>query len=260
MKFNNINVHIGKNVVLGKNVRIGDNTTIYDNVQIGDNTTVCNNCILGEPTGDYYRNPDYVNPKLVIGADCIIRSHTIIYAGSNIGSRLQTGHHTIIREKNKIGDGCVVGVFCNILNNCEIGNSVHFHSYDSIAEKTVIDDFCYFFPFVTITNDSTPPSNRWETCKIGEFTVVASNAFILPGTQIGRHCFIGAQARVSGKIEDFSFMIGNPAKRAFDVRKVPVINRDTKKRHYPWPYNFSRNMPWEKIGFDEWLKQNNRTL
>jgi len=260
MMFNNINVHIGKNVILGKDVKIGDNTTIYDNVEIGDNTVICSNCIIGEPTSAYYRDSDYVNPKLTIGSDSIIRSNTIIYAGTTIGKKLQTGHHTIIRENNILGDGCVVGVYCNILDGCKIGNGVHFHSYDSIAENSIIDDFCYFYPFVTVTDDPTPPSNCWQSCKFGEFTVIASNSFILPGTQIGRHCFIGAQARVGGKVEDFSFMIGTPAKKAFDTRKVPIINKETKKRQYPWPYNFSRNMPWEEIGFDEWLKQNNREL
>ena len=260
MMFNDINVHIGKNVVLGNNVKIGDNTTIYDNVTIGDNTVICSNCIIGEPTGAYYKDKTYQNPPLKIGSSCIIRSNTIIYAGTTIGDKLQTGHHTIIRENNILGDGCVVGVYCNILDGCKIGNYVHFHSYDSIAENTEIEDFCYFYPFVTVTDDPTPPSNLWESCKFGEFTVVASNSFILPGTKIGRHCFISAQSRVGGKVEDFSFMHGSPAKRVFDIRKVPRINKETKRRQYPWPYNFDRGMPWAEIGFEQWLALNQRSL
>lgn len=260
MMFNNINVQIGKNVKLGKHVKIGDNTTIYDNVTIGDNTVICSNCIIGEPIGAYYRDDNYKNPELVIGTDGIIRSHTIIYAGTKIGNGIQTGHHTIIRENNILGNDCVVGVYCNILDGCKIGNNVHFHSYDSIAEGSIIEDFVYFYPFVTVTDDPTPPSNRWECCKFGEFSIIASNAFILPGTEIGRHCFISAQARVGGKVEDFSFMHGTPAKKIFDTRKAPIVNKETKKRQYPWPYNFDRGMPWAGIGFDEWLKQNNREL
>ena len=260
MMFNNINVYIGKNVVLGKNVKIGDNTTIYDNVEIGDNTIICSNCILGEPVGAYYRKKDYNNPKLTIGSDCVIRSNTIIYAGTTIGNKLQTGHHTIIRENNILGEGCVVGVYCNILDGCKIGNYVRFHSYDSIAENSIIDDFCYFYPFVTVTDDPTPPSNCWLPCKFGKFTVIASNAFILPGTEVGKHCFITAQSRVGGKFEDFSFINGSPAKRVFDTRKVPIINRETKRRQYPWPYNFERNMPWEGIGFDKWCEETGETL
>lgn len=260
MMFNNRNIHIGKNVRLGKNVKIGDNTTIFDNVTIDDNTTICSNCIIGEPIGLYYKQSNYINPPLNIGKNCIIRSNSIIYAGSNIGDNLQTGHHTIIRENNTLGNNCVVGVYCNILDGCKIGNNVHFHSYDSIAENTIVEDFVYFYPFVTVTDDPTPPSNKWLRCKFGEFSIIASNAFILPGTEIGRHCYITAQSRVGGIFEDFSFINGSPAKRMFDVRKAPIVNRETKRRQYPWPYNFERNMPWEGIGFDKWLELNKRDL
>lgn len=260
MKFNNINIHIGKGVKLGKNVKIGDNTSIYDNVTIGDNTIICNNCSIGEPTGTFYKTDGYENPPLTIGDNCIIRSNTIIYAGTKIGENLQTGHHTIIRENNELGNDCVVGVFCNILDGCKIGNGVHFHSYDSIAENTEIGDFVYFYPFVTVTDDSTPPSESWQKCVFEEFTVIASNAFIMPGTHIGRHCMVSALSTCKGEYEDFSLIAGNPAKRIMDLRKAPIINRKTKRRQYPWPYNFDRNMPWKGIGFDEWLKINNREL
>lgn len=260
MKFNNINVHIGENVHLGINVKIGDNTTIYDNVTIGDNTVISSNCIIGEPSGDYYRNPDYKNKELIIGEKCVIRSYTVIYSGSIIEGGLQTGHHTIIREGNKLGKNCVVGVYCNILPDCHIGDGVHFHSYDSISEGSIIGDYAYLYPFVTLTDDPTPPSNEWLACKIGEFTVVASNSFLLPGTEIGRHCLVGAQSRVGGKFDDFSFINGSPAKRIMDMRKAPIVNRETKRLQYPWPYNFDRGMPWAGIGFDEWLKENNREL
>lgn len=260
MKFNNINVQIGENVLLGENVKIGDNTTIYDNVIIGDNTIISSNCLIGEPTGAYYTDSNYSNKLLKIGANSIIRSNTIIYAGCTIGDGLQTGHHTIIREGNELGKNCVVGVYCNILPDCKIGDGAHFHSYDSISEGSIIGSYAYLYPFVTLTDDPTPPSNEWLACKIGEFTVVASNSFLLPGTQIGRHCLVGAQSRVGGKFEDFSFINGSPAKRIMDVRKAPIVNRQTKRLQYPWPYNFDRGMPWAGIGFDEWLKVNNREL
>ncbi len=78
--------------------------------------------------------------------------------------------------------------------------------------------------------------------------------------EIGRHCLVGARSRVGGKFEDISFINGDPAKRIMDVRKAPIINRCTKKFQYPWPYNFDRGMPWAGIGYDRWLKENNREI
>ena len=75
-----------------------------------------------------------------------------------------------------------------------------------------------------------------------------------------RHCLVSAQASCREKYPDFSLIAGTPAKAVMDLRKAPIINKGTKRRQYPWPYNFERNMPWQGIGFDEWLKQNNRQL
>ena len=254
MRFNNRNIHIGQNVQLGKNVKIGDNTSIYDNVIIGDNTIICDNCIIGEPTSNYYCDVNYVNPQLKIGTDSIIRSHSIIYAGSTIGDGLQMGHHSVIRENNILGNHCMVGGFVTILNGCHIGNYVRFHSYDEIGEESEIEDFVFFYPNVIAATDPTPPSNTIKKCHFGAYTQVTSNVMVLPGTDLGKHCVVTAQSHVSGNFEDFSFISGNPAKRVADSRKMPLFNNETRKRQYPWPYNFSRNMPWCDCGYEEWLK------
>lgn len=260
MKFNNKNITIGQNVQLGNNVKIGDNTIIYDNVIIGDNSIIANDCAIGEPLNDYYHNPHYKNPTLMIGKNALIRSNTIIYAGTKIGDNLQTAHFVTIRECNILGNNCLIGMYTHVLNNCKIGNYVRFHSYDSIGEFSEIGDFVFFYPFVTITTDPTPPSNELLSCKIGEFTQIASNCLLLPGVTIGKHCLIGTNSHIGGTFKDFSFISGNPARIIMDIRKAPIINKETRKRQYPWPYNFSRNMPWEKQGFDNWLKENHKEL
>jgi UDP-3-O-[3-hydroxymyristoyl] glucosamine N-acyltransferase len=256
MKFDGKNISIGKNVKLGKNVRIGDNTMIYDNVIIGDNTIICDNCSIGEPQNAYYFDNSYQNPTLKIGANSLIRSHAIIYAGSSLGDYLQMGHYSIIRENNIFGNHCMVGIYVNILDGCKIGNYDRFHSYVQIAEKSVIEDFVFFFPNVIITSDPTPPSNVIKNCFFGAYSQILANVLVLPDTHIGKHCVVAAQTRVRGTYKDYSFIAGEPPRRMFDTRKVLIINEQTRKRQYPWPYNFSKNMPWNGIGYEEWLKNN----
>lgn len=258
MRFNNRNVFIGENVQLGKNVKIGDNTSIFDNVIIGDNTIICDFCIIGEPTNDFYYNRDYNNRTLKIGADSIIRSHSIIYSGSDIGDGFQMGHYSVIRENNQLGAHCMVGGFVTILNGCKIGNYVRFHSYDEIGENSEIEDFVFFYPNVIVATDPTPPSDTIKSCHFGAYSQITSDVMILPGTNLGKHCVVAAQSHVSGVFEDYSFITGNPAKKFIDVRKMPMFNNETKRRQYPWPYNFSRNMPWKECGYDEWLKEQER--
>lgn len=260
MKFNNKNITIGKNVTIGKDVKIGDNVTIYDNVSIGDGTIICNDCVLGEPLNDYYHNPDYSQPKLIIGKDCLIRSHSIFYAGSEIGDGVQTGHRVTVRENTKMGNDCSVGSYCDIQGFCEIGNNVRMQSYVNIGQGSTIEDCVFLYPFTVLTNDPTPPSNTMKGVTIKKFSVISTNTTMLPGAYIGENCLIAAQSLVGGKFEDFSFISGSPARRVCDLRKAPFFDEETGKRHYPWQTKFKRGMPWQEIGFDEWEKQQNNSV
>src|SRR5918995_3139002 len=45
-----------------------------------------------------------VDRRLVLGRDAHLRSGTILYLGSSIGERFETGHHVVVREECQIGD------------------------------------------------------------------------------------------------------------------------------------------------------------
>lgn len=255
MKFNGKNINIGDNVHLGENVRIGDNTTIYDNVIIGDNVTICNDCIVGEPLNDYYQNPAYKNPQTIIGRDSLIRSHSIIYAGSSFGHGLTTGHRVTVRENTQAGNNCMFGSYCDIQGDCQIGNYNRFHSYVNIGQKSILGDFVFIYPFVVLTNDPTPPSNNLTGVRVGDFSQISTAAILLPGCVIGKNCLVAANSTVSGTFDDDTFINGSPARIFGKLSKMPFFNNEMK-RHYPWPENFKRGMPWEEDGFNKWVEAN----
>lgn len=60
--------------------------------------------------------------------------------------------------------------------------------------------------------------DKREPVYIGDDTFVGAKVTILPGTTIGKCCIIGAGAVVSGVVEDYSIMVGNPAKKVGDTR------------------------------------------
>ncbi len=47
--------------------------------------------------------------------------------------------------------------------------------------------------------------------RVGEHTFIGMNALILPGSNIGKNCLIGAGSVVRGQIPDNSIVMGNPA-------------------------------------------------
>lgn len=254
MKFNNLNISIGKNVIIGQNVKLGDNTTIYDNVLIEDGVIIGNNCVIGEPLYEYYINENYENPQTVIKRGNLIRSHTIIYAGTQLDENVKFGHFVTIREFTLVGKNSIIGTKCDIQGFVEIGNYVRLHSYVVVGQKTKIRNFVQVFPFTVFTNDPKPPSNELIGPFVDEYSVIASSCIILAGKKIGKHCLIGANSLVNKDVEDYSFVMGSPARRICDIRKLPIFTND--KRHYPWPYNFDRGMPWQETSYNNWKKEN----
>lgn len=266
---------VGKNVILGSNVQIGENVVIMnnciieDNVILGDNVFIDNNCIirndvilesdstiganciLGENQMDFFKDRKYHKHELSIGKRAIIRSGTIIYGGSRIGDDFQTGHNTTIRENTFIGNSVSIGTLSDIQGDCKIGNYVRMHSNVHIGMKSIIDDCCWLYPYVVLTNDPTPPSDIIEGVHVHSFAIIATSSVVLPGIEIESDSLVGAGAVVNRNVEQYSVVVGNPAKNKGDIREI--INKYTGKKNYPWRYYFDRNMPWEGYGFDKWF-------
>jgi len=254
MKFNNRNVFISATAEIGKNVKIGDNSVIYDNVIIGDNSVIANNCIVGEPLNDYYYNEDYTNPLTIIGKNALIRSHTILYAGSKFGDSFSTGHRVTIRENTVFGNHCRVGTVTDIQGYVAFGDYCWLHSNVHIGQQSKIGNFVFIYPYVVLTNDPNPPSNICVGATVGDFSQIAVGTVLLPATEIGKHSLVGAQSLVGGKYDDYALIAGNPGKFIKDIREFK--SKKTGESHYPWPNNFDRGMPWERQGFEIWKTEN----
>jgi acetyltransferase-like isoleucine patch superfamily enzyme len=250
MMFNDLNVRVSPKASIGKNVRIGDNTIIFDNVVIEDNVTIAHNCVIGEPLNDYYSNNEYNNPVTVIGANSLIRSHAIIYAGNKLGENVSTGHRVTLRENNLIGHHTVIGTLSDVQGNVTIGQYCRLYSNVHISSLSVIGDFVSLYPYVVMTNDPYPPSDDQKGGTIDDYTQVGAHSVILSAVKVGKNCLIGANSSVTKNIPEFSLAMGDPARIVMDIRKYVVLG---KGRLYPWMYRFSRGMPWEKEGYEAWL-------
>jgi acetyltransferase-like isoleucine patch superfamily enzyme len=249
MKFNSRNVYISPKATLGHGVRIGDNTVVYDNVVLGDNTTVCNDCVIGEPLNAYYHDECYENPPTMIGCDALIRSHSIIYSGCNIGNGFNTGHRITIRENTNVGECCSIGTLTDIEGEVTIGNYCRLHSNVHISQTSALGDFVWMYPYSVMTNDPYPPSNDIQGGYVGNYTQVCVHSTILAGIQVGENCLIGAHSVVNKSLPDYSLAIGDPIRVIRDLRRYVVMG---KGKPYPWMYRFDRGMPWRDIGYEVW--------
>ena len=141
----------------------------------------------------------------------------------------------------------------DIQGKVSFGNYCWLHSSVFIGQKSVIGNFVFIYPYVVFTNDPHPPSYICTGPRIGDYTQIASGTVLLPGIRIGGNSLIGANSIVTADVEDFSVVMGNPAKFKCDIREIQS-KENNNVRHYPWMYNFSRGMPWDGIGYDSWLE------
>ena len=241
MKFNGRNQFVSPKALLGLNVRIGDNVTIYENVVIGDNSVIANDCVIGEPNSNYYSDQNYVNAPTVIGSESRIRSHSIIYAGVTIGKRFQSGHRITIREYTVIGNYCKIGTNSDLQGFLSMGNHCQLHSNVHLCQFSELGNFVFIYPNVVLANDVHPPTMNVKGPSIGDYTQVGIQSSIIGDVRIGENCFVGAGSVVSKSFDDFSFIIGAPAKLKSDVRELTGPNGEAL---YPWKERFTRGMPW----------------
>lgn len=236
---------MGEDIIKGKNVKIHPTALIYPNVVLHDNVFIGPYCIIGEPTSSYYQDPEHHEfKKTEIGANSIIRSHSIIYEDVNIGENFQTGHHVTIREDSHIGKNCSVGTLSDIQGTACIGDFVRIHSNVFIAPLTTIKNYVWIFPHVVVTNDTYPPLNKLEGVTIEECAIVAAGAVILPGVTVGKHALVVADALVSKDVAPHCVVMGHPAKYRCQVEEI--LDND-ENRVYPWPDYLKdfRGYPWQ---------------
>lgn len=231
---------------IGKNVTIGPFTIIHANVVIGDNAKIDSHCEIGYPSVLAEGMP------VVIGANSLIRSHSILYEGSTFGERFTTGHRVTIREKTVAGINFQVGTLCDIQGSCTIGDYVRFHSNVHIGQKSTVGNYVWIFPYVVLTNDPHPPSEVSMGATLDDFAAVATMSVILPGVKVGKGALVAAHSSVSRDVAPDTVVGGAPAKYLCDTAKIK-LKSDPGTSAYPWRKHFHRGYPEAVVA--EWLKE-----
>ncbi|MGH6645890.1 N-acetyltransferase [Aquabacterium sp.] len=231
---------------LGQKVSIGPFSIVHDNVEIGDGTIIGSHCELGIPSSLGDGSP------LVIGANGLIRSHSIFYESSSFGKRLVTGHRVTVREMTRAGENLQIGTLGDIQGHCSIGHHVRFHSNVHIGQKSTIGDCVWIFPYVVLTNDPHPPSEVLLGVTIEDFVAIATMSIVLPGVTIGRGALVGAHSSVSRDVEPDTIVSGSPAKFMGATSKI-ILKDGSNESAYPWRRHFHRGYPDDLV--DSWIEE-----
>jgi acetyltransferase-like isoleucine patch superfamily enzyme len=177
-------------------------------VELGPGASIDPGVILGYPSG----RPGVSGPTR-IGAGARLRAGCIIYAAVEIGEGFETGHHTIVREDNRIGSQCTLWNNSTIDYGCVIGNRVRIHCNVYIAQFTTLEDDVFLAPGVTIANDPHPICTKcMQGPTIRRGARIGVNATLLPLITIGEHALVGAGSVVTSDVPAGMLVAGSPAR------------------------------------------------
>ena len=185
---------------------------IYPNVRIGPGAQIGDFVVIGLPPRG--REPGEL--ETVIGANAVIRSHTVIYAGNRIGDDFQTGHAAMIREENQIGHRVSIGTHTVVEHHVFIGDGARIHSQAFVPEYSRLEEGCWLGPNVVLTNARYPLSPAAKSTLQGPIiearAKIGANATILPGCRVGADALVGAGAVVVRDVPARAVAVGNPAR------------------------------------------------
>lgn len=221
---------------IADDVSIGPFTVVAANVELGAGSSVGSHCVLGQ------RSPLADPPPLRVGPDSRIRSHSVLYEGSSFASRLETGHHTVLREGLMVGHNLRVGTFADLQGDTTIGDYARCHSGVFVAKFSALGDFTWMFPGSALTNDPHPPSNVQLGGRLDDYAVLGAYAVVLPGIRLGEGSVAAAGAVVTRDVPPGELVVGAPAKRTRSASQVR-LRGEPSGTAYPWRRHFRRGYP-----------------
>lgn len=198
-----------------------ENYRVYRGVELGADSIVEDYCIIGvAPQGQ--KEGDL---ETVIGFGARIRSHTVIYAGNQIGKNFQTGNKVNIRELNEMGNNVSIGTLSVIEHHVRIGDDVRIHSQVFVPEYSVLDDGAWLGPNAVLTNAKYPLSpgakDNLKGPIIKKGAKIGANVTVLPGVVIGENALVGAGSVVVKDVPDGAVVVGNPARVIKSISVLP---------------------------------------
>jgi UDP-2-acetamido-3-amino-2,3-dideoxy-glucuronate N-acetyltransferase len=208
--------------VIGSNCSLGNHVIIHAESRIGDGVRIADNVVIGKQPARAKRSVFQDEgrselPPALIGRNCIIGAHAVIYAGCTISDDVFVADLATIRENVSIGENTIVGRNVTVENLTTIGKKCKLETNCYITAYSTIEDFCFIAPMVTTTNDNYLGRTEERLKHFKGVTVrrggrIGAAAVVLPGVEIGTDAVVGAGAVVTKDVPPRTVVAGVPAR------------------------------------------------
>ena len=198
---------------------------VYPGSVLGDGVRVLEGAVVGkQPTlsarSTASRDP---LPPVEIGADTVVSTNAIVFAGAKIGARAILGDASCVRERVTIGDDVVVGSGSLVENDTTIGAMTKIQARAYITAYSTLEEHVFIAPCVVTSNDNFMGRTEARRDLIEGPTIrrgarIGAGAVLCPAVEIGEEAFVGAGAVVTKDVAPRTLVVGNPARI---LRTVP---------------------------------------
>jgi len=218
----------------GKDVVIEDGAAIDRSAILGDHVLVRRGAIIGANAIIGYSDPgkntgDNPPPLTEIGQNTIVRSGTVVYAGSRIGARTMVGHNCVLRERTVIGHDTYIGTLSCVEGDTIIGNYVGIQSHCYITKYCSVGDYTFIAPCFSGANDAAMTHRRAGHghnligFSTGKYVRIAIGVIALPGVHFGEGCIAAAGSVVTRDVPPYMLVMGIPARVVRGVSRDEVV-------------------------------------
>ena len=155
-------------------------------------------------------------PPVGLGPGSVIRSHSVLYRGVQVGAGFHAGHGVLIREQTIVGEGVSIGSHTVVEHHVVIGDRARLHSGCFIPELSMIEPDVWIGPHVVVTNAKFPnepdTKEHLRGVRICSGARIGAAVVLLPGVTIGAGSLIGAGAVVVDDVAEGATIVGNPGR------------------------------------------------
>jgi acetyltransferase-like isoleucine patch superfamily enzyme len=193
--------------------------TVYPGTVLGEGVKVLEGAVVGKqptlsPRSTAKREP---LPPAELGDGTIVSTGAIVFAGSQIGSRVILGDQSCVRERVRVGDDVVLGRGSLIENDSTVGARTKIQAGAYITAYSTLEEDVFIAPCVVTTNDNYMgrTERRHELIEgptIRRGARVGGGAILCPAVEIGEEAFVGAGAVVTKDVPPRMLVVGSPAR------------------------------------------------
>ncbi|MCX7704815.1 MAG: N-acetyltransferase [bacterium] len=135
-----------------------------------------------------------------------------------IGKGTKIWHFCHILSFTKIGENCVLGQNVMVGPDVIIGNNCKIQNNVSIYKGVTLEDDVFCGPSCVFTNVINPRAfierkHEFKPTVVKKGATIGANATVVCGNIIGRYALVGAGAVITKNVEDYSLVVGVPAKQ-----------------------------------------------